>query len=244
MKNLLSFGSYEPGNSSSSSRVNSRINESNLFESVKNIDFTNLNEQEKADLDRLAEEHGICTFDLICMREGIGYDSYGQPLNEEEIDAEYESIDEGFLGGLLKVVKNVIPKAKSIIAKAKPLFQKGGKISQGLQGAFGKVQAGIAKLAGKSKNLQGLIKNADSNPELAQSADASQEGLGKVLADLKANGAKAFFSPDNAATVQNVASLFNSTSQTASEIKKAAPKLAEPEDDDDDDDDDDDESGL
>jgi hypothetical protein len=242
MKNLLSFGSYEPGNSSSSSRVNSRINESNLFESVKNIDFTNLNEQEKADLDRLAEEHGICTFDLICMREGIGYDSYGQPLNEEEIDAEYESIDESW-ASIFKLAKSVLPKAKAIIAKAKPLFQKGGKISQGLQGAFGKVQAGIAKLAGKSKTLQGLIKNADSNPELAQSADASQEGLGKVLADLKANGAKAFFSPDNAATVQNVASLFNSTSQTATEMKKAAPNLVKPEDDEDDDDDDD-ESGI
>jgi hypothetical protein len=91
--------------------------------------------------------------------------------------------------------------------------------------------------------LQGLIKNADSNPEWAQSADASQEGLGKVLADLKTNGAKAFFSSDNAATIQNVASLFNSTSQTASEIKKAAPNLVEPEDDEEDDDDDD-ESGL
>jgi len=240
MKNLVSFGSYGPGKSNFSSTGNSRINESNLFESVKNIDFTNLNEQEKADLDRLAEEHGICTFDLICMREGIGYDSYGQPLNEEEIEAEYESIDEGLFGKLFNIAKKVIPKAKSIIAKAKPLFQKAGKISQGLQGAFGKVQAGIAKLAGKSKTLQGLIKNADSNPELAQSADASQEGLGKVLADLKSNGAKALFSSDNAATIQNVASLFNSTSQTAAEIKKAAPQLAEPEDDEEDDDDDED----
>jgi hypothetical protein len=243
MKNLLNFKNYN--SNESINLVNAgRIDESNLFESVKYIDFESLNEQQREDIERICESKGLCTFDLICMQDGIGYNEYGIPLTEREILEEEEMADEelneifgkvfGFAKKIFPAVKKVFPK---IINKVKT-FAKSPRVAS----LINKFKSGVGKLF-KSKDIEepsDIAANADETPELAQVADVSQKSLGKVLDDIKSRGAGALFSMDNYNTLKNVTAQFQVGSETGSAIKKTAKAQGEEGEDEGEDD----ESGL
>lgn len=224
MKNIIKFENYGAENETFN-RVS--VNESELLESISHLDFNALNEQELEDLDRLAEEHGICTFDLICMREGIS-DSFEFELLEESDD--YYEIDEkkGWLKKAFNKAKSIVSKVVSVVG---PVVKSAipADASPKLKGFMGKFQSGMGKMAKKFPNISKLVSKSDSEPELAKTADIAQASLGKVFNDLKKNGAKALFSPDNMQTLKNVTPAFTAAAGTAKAVKKQVPPATVPE---------------
>lgn len=224
MKNIVAFENYGSENQTSGYH---NIDESELLESVKHLDFNSLNEQELADLDRLAENHGICTFDLICMREGIS-DDYEFDFEMLDESDEYNINEKGWLKKAFNKVKEVVAKVKSI---AGPIISKviPADASPKLKGFLGKFQGGLGKLAAKFPNISKLISKSDTNPEMAKTADVVQASLGKVFNDVKNNGAKALFSADNMQTLKNIAPAFTAAVETAKSVKKQIPPSTVPE---------------
>jgi hypothetical protein len=222
--NIIKFENYGPENEVSN---RNSVNESELLESIKHLDFSSLNEQELEDLDRLAEENGICTFDLICMREGISDDFEFELLEESD---DYYEIDEK-KGWLKKAFNKARAIASKVVSVVGPIIQKAipADASPKLKGFLGKFQSGLGKMSKKFPNVSKLISKSDSDPELAKTADIAQASLGKVFNDLKKNGAKALFSPDNMQTLKNVAPAFTAAVGTAKAIKKEIPPSTVPE---------------
>jgi len=218
MGNLLPFDTY------SSIQKNSQ----SINESLRSGDFSfeSLNEKELLELDYMAETSGLCTFDLICMQEGVGYDKLGRPMQYQP-DYEIEGhLYEDETGWLAKEVNKQTAEIKPKVTEALKGLQL--KPTPAVDSLIGMYITGLKKALAKNPKTTGkLFDIANTLPEHKKVVKILSNSYSKIIKDNDARLQSSLFSEDNKATAGNLATVQNAIKEVVFNLKEEGNKHGE-----------------
>lgn len=216
--NLFNFDVY-----SSIQKNNNVISEA--LNSEENS-FDSLNESDLEELDFMAENSGFCSFDLICMKEGVGYDQSGNPKPYVDEDMDYKIYESSSPGWLVKEVDSQTKEIEPKIKKALEGLQL--KMTPAIQSLVAMYIKGLKKALNRGpRTSEDLFDIANKTSEHKRVVKILANSYSKIIKDNDSRQQSSLFSEDNKATAGNVATVQTAIKDVVFNIKQESNKHGE-----------------